>query len=430
MPPDLQEWFEVLYAALLESFAEMLAPLEQAVTAAMRQLDNENQLLRDEVKDLRAKLDAAGETIAYQLSERFGPSRERSKPAGPPSATEPLPDAPRHFIKKSGRLGRRKLSFPENLPRETQYFQGVTACDCGGCYKPFGLPEVRKRLHSYKSPYYVREEIYQTVKCDGCQSLKTPRSPKRLVEGSRLDRSFIADVVTKHFVHFLPFDRQAKDLAWNNLPIPRSTLARNVIKVAGILQPLWEELQHYVRAADTIDLDETRIPLLVPGKGKAHMAWAHVAARDDRRWQPGSAAAVTFRFAQSRHGIHANDFLKDFDGIAMVDGFSGYNQLTSRSTVSGAPDIALAHCNAHARRYFFDANVVAPSELAEDVVRLYRQAYAIEAQIIGLPPQERAAQRQRFSRPIFEDIHKRCHEAIAALPKAARLARAARYFVD
>ena len=55
---------------------------------------------------------------------------------------------------------------------------------------------------------------------------------------------------------------------------------------------------------------------------------------------------VLYKYASTRSGDVAKEFLKGFKGYLMADGYTGYNKVQ---------DIKRCCCFAHIRRYFFDA---------------------------------------------------------------------------
>jgi len=48
-------------------------------------------------------------------------------------------------------------------------------------------------------------------------------------------------------------------------------------------------------------------------------------------------------YAPGRHGSHAMDILRGFEGILQVDGYTGYNALAEPGRVGGKP-LTLAYC--------------------------------------------------------------------------------------
>lgn len=430
VPPDLQEWFEAVIATLPAQMGETLMPLWEATRIAFAELADARAALADEAKELRALLELKGETIAGMQADRFDASSEKANRKRPKPIGEIAADPPPRPPKQSGRVGRQILHIPPHLPSETlDIALRSQFCSCGGTLYPFGQPEVRERICSRTAKTYIRRERYQKHKCSCCSAFSEPRAPKRIIEGSRLDRTFVGEVILDRFCRFLPYARQAKGLFWENLPIPRSTLARNVISYGRILKPLLLELEKSVAEGPSLTLDETRIPLLFPGLGRTHRGWAHAVCRHEARWNGAPRNAVVFKFHMARHGYFADQFIGPTTKVALSDGFAEYERLETLDRFGGKAPIQLANCNAHSRRGFVDANKIAESEIAQAMIDLYKEAYALESHLIGLPPQARASERARVALPVFEKMKKICLDAARNTLKGSKLGRAVNYFL-
>jgi len=59
------------------------------------------------------------------------------------------------------------------------------------------------------------------------------------------------------------------------------------------------------------------------------------------------AKGVVFNYAPSRSAKTAQEFLKEFKGIMVTDGYVGYNEVSDVTTH--------AECWAHMRRYFYES---------------------------------------------------------------------------
>jgi len=89
-------------------------------------------------------------------------------------------------------------------------------------------------------------------------------------------------------------------------------------------------------------MDETRAPVLDPGRGKTKTSYFWALARDDRPWNSDDPPGVVYCYAPGRSGSFGEEFLEGFSGILQVDGYAGYNRLT-KSGRQGPP-IQLAYC--------------------------------------------------------------------------------------
>ena len=79
-----------------------------------------------------------------------------------------------------------------------------------------------------------------------------------------------------------------------------------------------------------------------------------------------------FRLGRGRDGPKA--FLGNFEGLLQTDGYAAYDKV-------GGPKLVHAACWAHARRKFFEAHQVCPSEIvAKDIVLLIDQLFGIDGE--------------------------------------------------
>ena len=164
-------------------------------------------------------------------------------------------------------------------------------------------------------------------------------------------------------------------------------------------------------------MDETRAPVLDPGRGKTKTGWLWALARDDRAWGGADPPGVIYFYAPGRGGDYAERFLGGFNGILQVDGYAGYNRLAGPGRRGGAP-LQLAYCWAHCRRKMRKIHDSSGSEIAAEGVRRIAELYAIaqlgivwvtssrrrrgRPDIRGSLPDRRLAERHARAAPLVE----------------------------
>ena len=119
--------------------------------------------------------------------------------------------------------------------------------------------------------------------------------------------------------------------------------------------------------------------------------------------------------------------LHGFRGLLQVDGYAGFGGLVSSNTDEGPQ---LAFCWAHARRKFYDIHVATKSPLAEEALRRIAELYAIEADIRGIPAENRQLVRQQRSQPLVEAMHAWLTVQIERVSGRSALAQAIRYALN
>jgi transposase len=250
------------------------------------------------------------------------------------------------------------------------------------------------------------------------------RAP-RLVEGGLPTEAFVADVIVSKFADHQPLYRQSQILARHDVPIERSTLAQWVGSGAAELEPLYNHLVRSLKSSAKLFADETRCPVLDPGRGKTKSGYLWAIARDDRPWGGTAPPAIAYSYAPGRGGEHAIALVEGFAGVLQDDGYAVYKQLAGEKGLGNV--VTLAFCWAHVRRKFYDIFVGGNAPIATEALARIRQLYAIEAEIRGGAPEVRRAQRQARSKPVVDALKPWLEESLAKISKGSKLAEAIRY---
>jgi hypothetical protein len=212
--------------------------------------------------------------------------------------------------------------------------------------------------------------------------------------GAMTDAALIHTVVDK-FADHLPLYRQQARAGRSGFPLSRATLVGHVAAVAEAMTPIVAVLSEQVRQARYVHLDDTPVRMLDPGRGHAATT---------RIWVYRSPAATVFRFSTTREGRHPAEFLGDYRGHIVADGYAGHERLY------GLDQAIHVACWAHARRKFSEIKGDYPLALAlvEDLQRLYR----VEEDARLVSDDDRHRLRQERSRSIINRIGERLDAAV------------------
>jgi hypothetical protein len=248
--------------------------------------------------------------------------------------------------------------------------------------------------------------------------------PERPITGGMATEALLAHGAGGQVRDFLPLYRQAQIFARQGIELDRSTLCDWVGRACWWLEPLWRLLRRHVTGSTRIFADDTRLPVLDPGRGRTKTGCLWGYAVDDRPWGGETPPAVVFLYAEDRKGERPAAHLAGFEGILQVDGYSGF-----KSLLAGRPpdQIKLAFCWAHCRRGFYELHRSTGSPLAEEALRRIGELYAIEAEIRGRPAEVRRAVRQERSKPIVEALHAWLTIQLGRVSGRSTLAEALRY---
>lgn len=322
----------------------------------------------------------------------------------------------------------------DHLPHEEVVVEpesNICPC-CGGALHVIG-EDVSKRLD--KVPAMVRVIVTRRPKyaCRTCEKtgadevagiIQAP-APARLIEGGLPTEAFVADVVVSKYADHLPLYRQSQILARQGVRIERSTLAQWVGATAAELQPLHDHLLARLKASPKLFCDETRCPVLDPGRGKTKTGFLWAIARDDRPWGGSDPPAVAYSYASGRGSEHAVKLLAGFNGILQVDGYAVYKKLAAPARVGGP--VTLAYCWSHLRRQFYELYVGGNAPIATEALARIKLLYDTEADIRGLSPELRRAMRQQHSGPVLEAMKPWFKASLARVSQGSTLADALRY---
>jgi transposase len=335
--------------------------------------------------------------------------------------------AARNSASRTPRVRRRNLgALPAHLLRiEVLVDLEDKSCPCcGGTLHMIG-EDTSEMLDIIPAQLRVKVIRRPRYGCRACaEAVVQAPAPERPITGGMATEALLAHVLVAKFSDHLPLYRQAQIFARQGIELDRSTLGDWVGRACWWLEPLWRLLRRHVMSSTRIFADDTRLPVLDPGRGrtKAGRLWGY--AVDDRPWGGETPPAVVYLYAEDRKGEHPAAHLAGFQGVLQVDGYSGFKRL-----LAGRPpdQIKLAFCWAHCRRGFYEIHQSTGSPLAAEALRRIGELYAIEAEIRGRPAEERRAVRQERSKPAVEALHAWLTAQLERVSGRSGLAEAIRY---
>jgi transposase len=314
-------------------------------------------------------------------------------------------------------------ALPAHLPRiETIVDVEDKACPCcKGELHRIG-EDVSERLDIIPAQFRVLVMRRPKYACRACEDVvvQSP-APSRLIEGGMPTEATVAHVIVSKYADHLPLYRQAQIYERQGIRLDRSTLADWVGRAAFHLRPIHDRILAHLRSSTKLFADETRAPVLDPGRGrtKTGQLWAY--ARDDRPWGGSDPPAIAYVYAPNRKAEQPIAHLADFKGILQVDGYAGYRALAEKG------DVQLAFCWTHVRRRFYELAVGGPAPIASEALERIAALYAIEKDIRGRNAEERRAVRQDRTRPLLADLQAWLRQKLPLISQKTKLAEAIRY---
>jgi transposase len=258
----------------------------------------------------------------------------------------------------------RRHALPGLLPREDVAIdiEASTCPCCGGALHAIGetvsemLDFVPARLRVLR----IRRPKYG---CRSCGTIHQAPAPERPIAKGMASPGLLAHVLVSKYCDHTPLYRQAQIFARHGVEIDRSTLANWVGGACWWLEPLQARLAAHVFRSGKVFADDTPIPVLDPGRGRTKTGRLWVYTRDDRPWSGPDPPAAVYFYTPDRKAERPASHLEGFQGVLQVDGYAGFERLTTDGT------IVLAACWAHVRRRFYDLHEATGSPIAAGALR-------------------------------------------------------------
>jgi transposase len=316
-----------------------------------------------------------------------------------------------------------RRALPAHLPREAKVHEPACNCpDCGAAMRRIG-EDVSEVLDYVPGRFKVIRHVRPKLACPACERIVQVPAPSRPIERSFAGAGLLAHILTAKYSDHLPLYRQAQIYAREGVELDRSTMAEWVGGCTELIAPLTEALARYVLAAGKLHADDTPVPVLDPGRGKTKTGrlWTYV--RDDRPAASDQPPAVLFRYSPDRRGERPKAHLKPFSGVLQADAYAGFGHLYGER-------IQEAACWAHARRAFYELHEANQSPVAAEALERIGALYAIEAEIRGRPPDERAKIRQARAGPQLDALREWLRQTLGRASKKSELAKAISYILS
>ena len=249
-------------------------------------------------------------------------------------------------------------------------------------------------------------------------------APERLIKGGLPTEGMVASALVAKYAWRLPLYRQAQMLAGQGLDIKRSVLAFWVGYAAAELKPIYLRLRELILASGKIAVDETKAPVLDPGRGRVKEGYFWAIARDDRAWGGTDPPAIAFTYAPGRGAVHALKLLDGYRGVVQCDGYAAYKTIAAKARDEA---IKLAFCWAHLRRGFFDPAKSGDAPIASEALERIAALYRIENTIRGASAEVRRKVRQDKSKPLVVALKTWFEQQLARVSAKASIAEEIRY---
>ena len=224
--------------------------------------------------------------------------------------------------------------------------------------------------------------------------------PQALLHGSLVSPTLAAAIMNGKYVNAVPLYRLEQEFSRYGLSITRQNMANWMIRLGeSYLAILYDYLHQKLYDYHVIQADET--PVLVnrdgrPAGSKSYM-WVYRSGHLYKDKQ-----IVLYDYHKTRNSSHPREFLKDYSGICVTDGYQVYHTIEKERE-----DLRIAGCWAHARRRFDEAVKALPKAsqkgtLAYLALKQIQAIYREEGKLNDLSSDERLKQRQAVIKPLVD----------------------------
>ena len=276
-------------------------------------------------------------------------------------------------------------------------------------YRRYRFTPAKIEVEEHHVKVYAGKETEEVIKAP---------HPQTLLRGSLVSPSLEAAVINAKYVNAVPLYRQEQEFERYGLHISRQNMANWTIQCADrYLAVLYDYLHEKLYGYHVLQADET--PVLVnkdgrPAGSKSYM-WVYRTGRMYTERQ-----VVLYEYQKTRNASHPREFLKDFNGVCVTDGYQVYH------TIEGErEDLRIAGCWSHARRRFDEAVKALPKQKQKDsraylALTMIQAIYQEEKQLKDLPAGERKDRRQLSVKPMVEAYFTWVRENLPKVPSKSK----------
>ena len=276
-------------------------------------------------------------------------------------------------------------------------------------YRRYSFTPAKAEVEEHHVKVYAGKKTQEVIKAP---------HPQALLRGSLVSPSLEAAVMNAKYVNAVPLYRQEQEFERYGLHISRQNLANWTIQCADrYLAVLYDCLHEKLYGYHVLQADEK--PVLVnkdgrPAGAKSYM-WVYRTGRMYTERQ-----IVLYEYQKTRNASHPREFLKDFNGVCVTDGYQVYHTIECERE-----DLRIAGCWSHARRRFDEAVKALPKQKQKDsraylALTMIQAIYREEKQLKDLPAGERKNRRQLSVKPLVEAYFVWVRENLPKVPQKSR----------
>lgn len=414
------------------------------------QLQDQNDKLSGEIQELNKKMEVLIEQITLANKNRFGRSSEKmtdtsqicfmevdgtivffneAEAVSDLDAEEPdtLENKPARTAKVVGKKDADIKDLPVNIINHYLTDEELVAEFGENGWKQ--LPDaISKRYRFIPAKVEIDEHHVGVYASKTDDRIIKADHPKALLHGSLVSPTIAAAIMNGKYVNAVPLYRLEQEFSRYGLTITRQNMANWMIRLGeNYLAVLYDYLHQKLYNYHVIQADET--PVLVNRDGRS-------AGSKSYMWVYRSGHLYTdkqivlYDYHKTRNSSHPREFLRDYSGICVTDGYQVYHTIEKERE-----DLQIAGCWVHARRKFDEALTVIPKAHQNKsnaflVIKQIQAIYREEGKLNKLSSEERLMQRQLVIKPLVDALFAYLKKMEPTVPASGQLRKAYTYILN
>ena len=414
------------------------------------QLQDQNDKLSGEIQELNKKMEVLIEQITLANKNRFGRSSEKmtdtsqicfmevdgtivffneAEAISDLDAEEPdtLENKPARTAKVVGKKDADIKDLPVNIINHYLTDEELVAEFGENGWKQ--LPDaISKRYRFIPAKVEIDEHHVGVYASKTDDRIIKADHPKALLHGSLVSPTIAAAIMNGKYVNAVPLYRLEQEFSRYGLTITRQNMANWMIRLGeSYLAVLYDYLHQKLYNYHVIQADET--PVLVNRDGRS-------AGSKSYMWVYRSGHLYTdkqivlYDYHKTRNSSHPREFLRDYSGICVTDGYQVYHTIEKERE-----DLQIAGCWVHARRKFDEALTVIPKAHQNKsnaflVIKQIQAIYREEGKLNKLSSEERLMQRQLVIKPLVDALFAYLKKMEPTVPASGQLRKAYTYILN
>jgi transposase len=396
--------------ALFEKLVARNRELE-LLLATMRNSKNRGEAVS------QAQLDLFLQTLKVTSNETLAEANQTleaaaKENAGRPETTKP-PRQPAVRRTPSAKL--RRVDNPIAVPEADR------PCPVCGAPRKCITHEATEVIDLIPAEVIVRRDIREVLGCDACDAelIRAPMADK-VIEAGAYGSRLVAELVVGKYHDGLPLHRQGDMLKRLGLDMPSSSMSDQITWATDLLRPIWRALIDQVLGATVMHLDGTSLPVRDRDGPKGIVTgalWGYVGDTDVAAYLYTSTAK---KLGQREGEVGPEELLARRIGFVCADASNLFDESFKN------PARIEIGCNMHARRYFVKALDAGDARAALPIAA-FKTLYDVEGTARPLSPEARLDQRQRRSKPVYDQLIAWCATYKPLEPPSSLMGKAIQY---